>query len=267
MPAATPTAWPSASPLDWPPPASSPPAVLGFLQRRLERRKARRAGRRRRRRALASRRRPLTRRPPPTPAAEDKLEDVLVTPDFDVQPSLLKEYYVHLDQRLGELQGLLGAGGAVLPSTYEKYMHGSMPAGASGNPLVTAKEYYEQLKQLRADSQVRLASSARVQPSGGCSAAGGRAVCMRYSLRQVLLPAMHVCFSLVLHSPACAPSAILAPTPFGGPPLPPAAWLPPYLLLRPPLLSAHLPRAGLLPCRPRGLPRPAVGGRGRGRPL
>ncbi|PSC74218.1 chitin [Micractinium conductrix] len=85
---------------------------------------------------------------------EDKLEDVLVTPDFDVQPSLLKEYYVHLDQRLGELQGLLGAGGAVLPSTYEKYMHGSMPAGASGNPLVTAKEYYEQLKQLRADSQV-----------------------------------------------------------------------------------------------------------------
>ncbi|KAI3424139.1 hypothetical protein D9Q98_009499 [Chlorella vulgaris] len=85
---------------------------------------------------------------------EDKLEDVLVTPDFDVQPTLLAEYYVHLDQRLIELQNLLGSQGAVLPSTYEKYLHGNVPAGTSGNPLVSAKEYYEQLKQLRADSQV-----------------------------------------------------------------------------------------------------------------
>jgi hypothetical protein len=92
--------------------------------------------------------------PPPPPPAEDKLEDVLVTPDFDVQPSPLSEYYVHLDQRLEELQNLMGSQGAVLPSTYEKYLHGNVPAGVTGNPLVSAKEYYEQLKQLRADSQV-----------------------------------------------------------------------------------------------------------------
>lgn len=91
---------------------------------------------------------------------------MLVTPDFDVQPTLLAEYYVHLDQRLIELQNLLGSQGAVLPSTYEKYLHGNVPAGTSGNPLVSAKEYYEQLKQLRADSQVRQVSrwSARHVP-------------------------------------------------------------------------------------------------------
>lgn len=76
-----------------------------------------------------------------------------MTPDFDVQPTPLRDYYTHLDQRLGELQNLLGASGAQLPSTYEKYLHGNVPAGG-GNPLVSAKEYYEQLKQLRADSQV-----------------------------------------------------------------------------------------------------------------
>lgn len=80
---------------------------------------------------------------------------MLVTPDFDVQPAGLNEYYRHLDQRLEELQNLLGAQGAALPSTYEKYLHGAVPAGTAGNPTVTAKEYYEQLKQLRADSQVR----------------------------------------------------------------------------------------------------------------
>ncbi|KAL4424314.1 hypothetical protein ABPG75_001615 [Micractinium tetrahymenae] len=86
---------------------------------------------------------------------EERFEDVLVTPDFDVQPTPLKGYFQHLDQRLDELQNLLGAQGAALPSTYEKYLHGSVPAGAAGgNPVVSAKEYYEQLKQLRADSQV-----------------------------------------------------------------------------------------------------------------
>jgi hypothetical protein len=93
---------------------------------------------------------------------------VLVTPDFDVQPSPLSEYYVHLDQRLEELQNLMGSQGAVLPSTYEKYLHGNVPAGVTGNPLVSAKEYYEQLKQLRADSQVRWGARS-------CQRAGGRA--------------------------------------------------------------------------------------------
>lgn len=88
-------------------------------------------------------------------AEDERMEDVLVTPDFDVQPTPLRDYYQHLDQRLDELQNLLGAQGAALPSTYEKYLHGSVPAGAAGgNPVVSAKEYYEQLKQLRADSQV-----------------------------------------------------------------------------------------------------------------
>ena len=71
-----------------------------------------------------------------------------------MEPVALRHYYRHLDQRLTELQGLMGATGTVLPSTYEKYLHGAVPAGAAGNPLVSAKEYYEQLKQLRADSQV-----------------------------------------------------------------------------------------------------------------
>ena len=103
------------------------------------------------------------------------MEDTLVTPDFDVQPTPLREYYQHLDQRLDELQNLLGAQGAALPSTYEKYLHGSVPAGAGGgNPLVSAKEYYEQLKQLRADSQVaatRRRLACPVLPLMHCSAA------------------------------------------------------------------------------------------------
>lgn len=112
---------------------------------------------------------PPCRRPHPRPScrlpsrpADERIEDTLVTPDFDVQPTPLREYYQHLDQRLDELQNLLGAQGAALPSTYEKYLHGSVPAGAGGgNPLVSAKEYYEQLKQLRADSQVRAGGQGR----------------------------------------------------------------------------------------------------------
>ena len=109
--------------------------------------------------------------PPPLPPAaeESKPEDVLVTPDFDVQPAPLTEYYRHLEQRLGELQNLLGAQGTALPSTYEKYLHGNMPAGHTGNPVVSAKEYYEQLKQLRADSQVGAAGGR----AGGCAGSCG----------------------------------------------------------------------------------------------
>lgn len=82
--------------------------------------------------------------------------DVNVTPDFDVEAVPLREYYQSLNQRLRELQELMGSSSNVaMPSNYEKYMHGDIPVGAVGNPLVTAKEYYEQLKQLRADSQVR----------------------------------------------------------------------------------------------------------------
>jgi hypothetical protein len=104
---------------------------------------------------------------------------VLVTPDFDVQPAPLTEYYHHLEQRLGELQNLLGAQGTALPSTYEKYLHGNMPAGHAGNPVVSAKEYYEQLKQLRADSQVgerRAAGGCRGSCWGACGRGGGTAV-------------------------------------------------------------------------------------------
>lgn len=92
----------------------------------------------------------------PPHATEDGTEEVKVTPDFDVEAVPLSQYYTHLDQRLSELQGLMGSTGAALPSTYEKYLHGNMPVGGSGNPLVSAKEYYEQLKQLRADSQARV---------------------------------------------------------------------------------------------------------------
>eukprot|EP00887_Chlorella_sp_A99_P006915 scaffold2.g6915.t1 len=85
---------------------------------------------------------------------EEGMEEILVTPDFDVEPAPLKQYYTSLDQRLSELQGMMGATGAALPSTYEKYLHGTVPAGGGTGPLVSAKEYYEHLKQLRADSQV-----------------------------------------------------------------------------------------------------------------
>lgn len=129
------------------------------------------------------------------------MEDVLVTPDFDVQPSPLRDYYQHLDQRLDELQNLLGAQGAALPSTYEKYLHGSVPAGAAGgNPVVSAKEYYEQLKQLRADSQVgawaagsrRRGGTALGRAHCGCAAPAAAAAAvqcsvLRHSLWQLLL--------------------------------------------------------------------------------
>lgn len=125
----------------------------------------------------------------PAPPVEDKLEDVLVTPDFDVQPTLQTEYYAHLDQRLGELQNLLGAQGAALPSTYEKYLHGNVPAGATGNPLVSAKEYYEQLKQLRADSQVRRGAPRRAwapPPAWQAARPAGDAAVQRLLLSRLL---------------------------------------------------------------------------------
>ena len=149
------------------------------------------------------------------------MDESLVTPDFDVAPAPLREYYRHLDQRLEELQGLLGAQGAVLPSTYEKYLHGSVPAGAGGNPLVSAKEYYEQLKQLRADSQAR----ARAPAACGGASSGGKQ----------------------------RGQATGASKPGRTPPRRGAHRTPP-------------PAAGLLPGGARGVPRPAVGGCGRGGP-
>lgn len=84
------------------------------------------------------------------------MDDVKVTPDFDVEAMPLREYYRNLNQRLAEVQEQLGSSTQLhMPSNYEKYMHGAMPACAAGNPLVSAKEYYEQLKELRGDSQVR----------------------------------------------------------------------------------------------------------------
>ncbi|KDD74358.1 chitin synthase, partial [Helicosporidium sp. ATCC 50920] len=88
---------------------------------------------------------------------------VMVTPDFEVPEVPLKEYYASLDQRLAELQSLTGATTGSMPSTYEKYVHGG--ASARGPPpggLVSAREYYEQLKQLRGESQVYYAVAPEV---------------------------------------------------------------------------------------------------------
>ncbi|GAB4813424.1 hypothetical protein N2152v2_000470 [Parachlorella kessleri] len=94
---------------------------------------------------------------------EDQAVDVNVTPDFDVEAVPLKEYYAGLNKRLQELQELMGSSSQYqMPSNFEKYMHGDIPVGALGNPLVSAKEYYEQLKQLRADSQVLYAVAPEV---------------------------------------------------------------------------------------------------------
>lgn len=191
--------------------------------------------------------------------AEERLEDTLVTPDFDVQPTPLRQYYTHLDQRLGELQSLLGAQGAALPSTYEKYLHGTVPAGAGGgNPLVSAKEYYEQLKQLRADSQV-------------CARAlgGRRAAKLRGSLWARARQLAGAAGPLVQLKPAPAGLQVskraraaarvvqpMRPPPIRRPPDRP----------RKPSGAPTLLAAGLLPGGARGVPRPAVGGRGRGGP-
>jgi hypothetical protein len=132
----------------------------------------------------------------PRCAAEDQGVDVNVTPDFDVEAVPLREYYSNLNKRLMELQELMGSSSQyIMPSNYEKYMHGDIPVGAVGNPLVSAKEYYEQLKQLRADSQVRphWGCAARHARQGGiafqCCSPGGSSKCRQLEGWWPVLPA------------------------------------------------------------------------------
>lgn len=97
-------------------------------------------------------------------AGDEDLSGLLVAPDFDIEAVPLRDYYAHLDSRLCELQSLTGAPNGAMPSTYEKYVHGGASARGAPPPggLVSAKEYYEQLKQLRADSQVYYAVAPEV---------------------------------------------------------------------------------------------------------
>jgi hypothetical protein len=178
------------------------------------------AGKRGRGPGRAARARPPARMPttqhlcPHTVDSDDEpkmpeAEPVLVTPEFDQNPTPVKEYFIHLEQRLHELQvrwrrrrarlagaqphgrsvgsdravllrpprtqnaapqNLLGASEGQMPSTYEKYLHGEGLPVATSAPLVTAREYYEQLKALRGDSQVRgdkRAPSLRRRPPRG----------------------------------------------------------------------------------------------------
>lgn len=65
----------------------------------------------------------------------------------------IDDYYAELDKRLQGLKSQLGSDADWMPSTYEKYMTGQHQV--AGSLQRNVREYYNDFKLLRADTQVR----------------------------------------------------------------------------------------------------------------
>lgn len=94
-------------------------------------------------------------------AAEGEIEDIYVINDDITLEKPIDEYYEDLDTRLHSLRTQLGDEAEYLPSTYEKYVRAAH--GGPGTLQRNVREYYNELKLLRNDTQVR------VGREGGCA--------------------------------------------------------------------------------------------------
>ncbi len=88
--------------------------------------------------------------------AEGAHEEIYVINDDITLEKPLEEYYVELNVRLESLRNHLGDEAEYLPSTYEKYVSTSL--GGPGTLQRNVREYYNELKLLRNDTQVGLLS-------------------------------------------------------------------------------------------------------------
>lgn len=75
----------------------------------------------------------------------------MINDDITVEKPI-DDYYTELDNRLQGLKSELGSDADWMPSTYEKYMTGQHQV--AGSLQRNVREYYNDFKLLRADTQV-----------------------------------------------------------------------------------------------------------------
>ena len=76
----------------------------------------------------------------------------------------IDEYFVDLQQRVQGLKSQLGTDADWMPSTLEKYITAQNPV--AGSLHANVREYFNELKLLRADTQV---GRGRAAAAGGCA--------------------------------------------------------------------------------------------------
>ena len=104
----------------------------------------------------------------------------MINDDITVEKPI-DDYYAELDRRLQGLKGQLGTEAEWMPSTYEKYMT-SGQTQVAGSLQRNVREYYNDLKLLRADTQVGARAAC-------CGRAGGQRVAGRVGSSRVAPPA------------------------------------------------------------------------------
>ena len=93
------------------------------------------------------------------PAATASLQEIFVINDDITVEKPIEDYYAELDKRLQGLKSQLGSDADWMPSTYEKYMTGQHQV--AGSLQRNVREYYNDFKLLRADTQVRVGGGGR----------------------------------------------------------------------------------------------------------
>lgn len=79
-------------------------------------------------------------------------QEIFVINDDITVEKPIEDYYGELDKRLQGLKSQLGSDADWMPSTYEKYMTGQHQV--AGSLQRNVREYYNDFKLLRADTQV-----------------------------------------------------------------------------------------------------------------
>lgn len=79
-------------------------------------------------------------------------QEIFVINDDITVEKPIDDYYAELDKRLQGLKSQLGSDADWMPSTYEKYMTGQHQV--AGSLQRNVREYYNDFKLLRADTQV-----------------------------------------------------------------------------------------------------------------
>lgn len=86
------------------------------------------------------------------PLKDAEMEEIFVINDDITVEKPIDDYYSELDKRLQGLRSELGSDADWMPSTYEKYMTGQHQV--AGGLQRNVREYYNDFKLLRADTQV-----------------------------------------------------------------------------------------------------------------
>ena len=97
------------------------------------------------------------------PAPPAPRQEIFVINDDITVEKPIDDYYAELDKRLQGLKSQLGSDADWMPSTYEKYMTGQHQV--AGSLQRNVREYYNDFKLLRADTQVRAGAGRQAAPA------------------------------------------------------------------------------------------------------